>query len=204
MFTITSLETNHSTTFDAEGTLRLHLTDSDISVEIMVKSAKNIQLSEDFSPRISLNSEWLTLALDRLPKNDLSQLCELIIEETNDGVTFSGPHAQAFSVGDESAFYYYVDQSLQVNESRTLIRPLESGKFYFEHTSVLDFYKFAVNMELTFTEVTGAAWHHEPEAEKKLAELQVFFEQHFEASKFSKADIKDTGTCFKLTYKKEG
>lgn len=187
-------------TFEPDGSVRLRFSKNWISVEIKV-SGKNVPLSKSFSPNVTLVSEWLTLEIDALPKNDLNQIGQLTIEEVDGEVSMTGAYSKAFSTGDDMGFYYYVDQSLFPDRSHTVLKSLGSNKFHFKHESVVGSYTFNVDTELSLTEVSATAYHDETDAKGEIEKLKTFFAKHFDASKFQDPAVHDTGTCLMLSYK---
>lgn len=203
MFTITSRdsdETSKPITFSAIGTLSLNFSKEWIGVDLMV-SAKDVPLADDFTPNISISSEWLTLKLGALSKNDLNLVREIVIEESDGVVQFKGADAKTFGSDESSVFYYYVDQALGVDNSQSKITPLGLNRFRFQHESVVDFYTLKIDIDVPFLEVTAAAYHHEPNAPELIEELKEFFIKNFAAEKFAAPVVSDTGTCLLLKYK---
>lgn len=193
MFIIKELETNTTTTIQAESKIELTFSENWISVNIAVWSREQ---------HTSMNSEWLTLKIDALPKNDLRLIGELGIEETTESeVVITGPYADAFRTGDDMGFYYYVNQSLFPEHSKSTIRHVSGNKFHLKHESELDFYAFKIDMEVPLTTVTATAWHDEPQPQKRVEDLKKFFMEHFDPSLYEEPQVKDTGTCFLITYK---
>lgn len=193
MFTITNREDNTTTTIDPQSKIELTFSEDWISVNISVWSREK---------SASINSEWLTMKIDALPKNDLNLIEELTIEETTDSeVIISGPFGEAFRTGDDMGFYYYVGQSLFPEHSKSKLIPLKKNTFLFHHESVLDQYSFNIDLEIPLTALTARVWHEEPNPKDRIAKMKAFFLNHFDESLFEAPTVEDTGTCFLLTYK---
>lgn len=192
MFILTNRETGLRLDIKPLSKIELTFSEDWISVNISVWSREH---------GVSINSEWLTMKIGALPKNDLNQIGELVIEETPDSeVIFSGPFAGAFRTGDDMGFYYYVNQSLFPDESRSILTPAKKNLFRFRHESQLDQYAFSMDLEIPLTTLTAKAWHEEPEPKKRIEDLKLFFARHFDASLFSEPEVTETENCFLLTY----
>lgn len=193
MFTINDREKNSTLTLEPQSKIELTFSEDWISVNISVWSREH---------STSLNSEWLTLKIDSIPKNDLNQIGELKIEETTESeVIITGPYADAFRTGDDMGFYYYVGQSLFPEHSQSVLRPWSKNVFHFQHESVLEQYTFKIDLEIPLTTLTARAWHDEPNPKKRIEELKQFFDKHFDSTLFAQPEIEDTGTCFLITWK---
>jgi hypothetical protein len=192
MFTITNRETNETQTIEPQSKIEMTFSENWISVNIQIWSREH---------GISLNSEWLTLEVDAIPKNDLRLIGELVIEETTESeVIITGPYAKAFRTGDDMGFYYYVNQSLFPEHSKSTLRHWDGKNFHFHHESVLDYYSFNIDLEIPLTTLTATAWHEEANAKTRIEDLKKFFLEHFDTSFFKGPEIEETETCFKLTY----
>ncbi len=193
MFQLTDLEANTSIFIEPQSKIELTFSMDWISVNISVWSREK---------GVSLNSEWLTLKIDALPKNDLNQIGELKIEETTESeVIISGPFASAFKTGDDMGFYYYVNQSQFPEQSMTVLKPVKKNLFHLKHESELEFHSFKIDLEIPLTTITARAWHEEPNPKGRIEELKKFFKEHFDTTLFHEPELEDTGTCLLLTYK---
>ncbi|MES2526714.1 MAG: hypothetical protein V4598_06485 [Bdellovibrionota bacterium] len=193
MFQLTDLENNKTTSIETQSKIELTFSLDWISVNISVWSREK---------GVSLNSEWLTLKIDALPKNDLNQIGELKIEETTESeVIISGPYGSAFKTGDDMGFYYYVNQSQFPEKSLTVLRPVKKNLFQLKHESELEFHSFKIDLEIPLTTITARAWHEEPNPKERIEELKKFFREHFDSSLFHEPQVEDTGTCLLLTYR---
>lgn len=193
MFQLINLETNKAISIDPQSKIELTFSKDWIAVNISVWSRER---------GTSMNSEWLTLKIDALPKNDLNLIGELKIEETTESeVIISGPYASAFRTGDDMGFYYYVNQSQFPEQSQTTLRPRGKNLFHLKHESELESYAFRIDVEIPLTTLTARVWHEEPNPQDRLKELKQFFQDHFDSSLFHEPQVEDTGTCFLLTYK---
>ena len=193
MFQLTDLEKNTTISIEPQSKIELTFSLEWISVNISVWSREH---------GASLNSEWLTLKIDALPKNDLNQIGELKIEETTESeVIITGPYASAFRTGDDMGFYYYVNQSQFPEESHTVLTPVKKNLFHLKHKSELESYAFNIDLEIPLTAITARAWHEEQNPQARIEELKKFFNEHFDTSLFHQPEVEDTGTCLLLTYK---
>lgn len=192
MFTIIERETNVTLKINPQSKIELTYSEDWISVNLSVWCRET---------HVSMNSEWLTLKIDAIPRNDLRLIGELKIEETTESeVIISGPYAESFRTGDDMGFYYYFNQSLFPDHSISHLRPLKENKFHFQHKSVLDFYEFEIDLEIPLTTLTARVWHDEINPQKRIEDLKNFFKQHFDPSLYGQPTVEDTGTCFLLTY----
>ena len=192
MLTLINRETGLKLDIEPQSKIELTFSEDWISVNLSVWSREH---------GVSVNSEWLTLKIDALPKNDLNRIGELVIEETPDSeVIFTGPYAEAFRTGDDMGFYYYVNQSLFPDESRSVLTPVKRNLFRLQHTSELEQYAIQIDLEIPLTTLTAKAWREEPNAKKRIEELQLFFARHFDPSLFSEPEVTETESCFLLTY----
>lgn len=193
MFQLTDLENNKSISIEPQSKIELTFSRDWISVNISVWSREH---------GVSLNSEWLTLKIDALPKNDLNQIGELKIEETTESeVIISGPYANAFRTGDDMGFYYYVNQSQFPEHSLTTLRPVKKNLFHLKHESELESYSFKIDLEIPLTSITARAWHEEPNPKERIEELKQFFKEHFDTSLFHAPELEDNGTCLLLNFR---
>lgn len=192
MFQLTDLENNKTISIEPQSKIELTFSKEWISVNISVWSREH---------STSLNSEWLTLKIDALPKNDLNQIGELKIEETTESeVIISGPYASSFRTGDDMGFYYYVKESQFPEQSLTVLKPLKKNLFHFKHESELESHSFKIDLEIPLTAITARVWHEEQNPKARIEELKKFFNEHFDKSLFQDSEIEDTGTCLLLTY----
>ncbi len=193
MFQLTDLENNTTISIEPQSKIELTFSMDWISVNISVWSREH---------GASLNSEWLTMKIDALPKNDMNQIGELKIEETTDSeVIISGPYASAFRTGDDMGFYYYINQSQFPEQSLTTLRPVKRNLFQLKHKSELESYGFNIDLEIPLTAITARAWHDEQNPKERIEELKKFFSEHFDTSLFHEGEVEDTGTCLLLTYR---
>lgn len=193
MFKITDRETNQLLTIEPQSKIELTFSEEWISVNLSVWSRDH---------HVSINSEWLTMKMNALPKNDLNFIGELNFEETTESeVIITGPYAHAFRTGDDMGFYYYYNQSLFPEHSQSKLRSLKNNMFHFKHQSVVDFFSFEVDVAVPLTTLSARAWYDEPNPQKRIEELKQFFLDHFDAALYGQPEIEDTGTCFLLTYK---
>lgn len=192
MFQLTDLDNNRTISIEPQSKIELTFSMDWISVNISVWSREH---------GVSLNSEWLTLKIDALPKNDLNQIGELKIEETTESeVIITGPYASAFRTGDDMGFYYYVKESQFPEQSMTVLKPVKRNLFRLKHESELESHSFKIDLEIPLTAITARVWHEEQNPKERIEELKKFFKEHFDASQFEKPEVEDTGKCLQLTY----
>lgn len=192
MFTLIDRETNTSRTINTQSKIELTYSEDWISVNISVWSRED---------GVSINSEWLTMKINAIPKNDFRLIEELKIEETTDSeVKITGKYADAFRTGDDMGFYYYVNQSLFPEHSQSSLRYVSGKKFRFQHQSVNEYYEFKVDTEIELSTLTAKAWNDEQNPKQRIMDLKKFFEKNFDPGMYSAPTVEETGTCSLLTY----